>query len=212
MIELWLRIQKLTRNVASGVSGTNCFRDDLLPEPTFYATMLSSYSDGIILSRRLEYGLSVLNYLPDPGRLLNDLLLYPGMFLASNSTDTAICGVAAGLAKGCPTGSGSPPCRRRTCHIKAEIVSQDSFLILAIGTRTNHFNYLSKLILRRMASTEAKGQSWKYPLPLKQYIHGQWIDAKGTEFLTLLSAVDDTVVTKGIASFNSSLIICSQTL
>jgi hypothetical protein len=63
-----------------------------------------------------------------------------------------------------------------------------------------------------MASTKAKEQSWKYPLPLKQYIHGQWVDSKGAEFLTLLSAVDDTVVTKGSKSFSSSIMICSQTL
>jgi hypothetical protein len=54
-----------------------------------------------------------------------------------------------------------------------------------------------------MASTEAKEQSWKYPLPLKQYIHGQLVDSKGAESLTLLSAVHDTVVTKGSTSFNS---------
>jgi hypothetical protein len=58
-----------------------------------------------------------------------------------------------------------------------------------------------------MASTEAKEQSWKYPLPLKQYIHGQWVDSKGAEFLTLISAVDDTVVTKGSTSFNSFFMI-----
>jgi hypothetical protein len=63
-----------------------------------------------------------------------------------------------------------------------------------------------------MASTEEKGQSFKYPLPLKQYIHGQWVDSKGAEFLTLLSAVDDTVVTKGSKSFTLSIMICSQSL
>jgi hypothetical protein len=61
-----------------------------------------------------------------------------------------------------------------------------------------------------MASTELKGQSWKYLLPLKQYIHGQWVGSKGAEFLTLLSAVDDTVVTKGSTSSNSWTMICSR--
>jgi hypothetical protein len=83
------------------------------------------------------------------------------------------------LAKGCPTGSGSPTCRRRTCHIKAEMVPQDYIIDLGHKYGTNHFTYLSKLILQKMASTKAKEQSWKYPLPLKQYIHGQLVDSKG---------------------------------
>jgi acyl-CoA reductase-like NAD-dependent aldehyde dehydrogenase len=47
-----------------------------------------------------------------------------------------------------------------------------------------------------MASAQENG-SWKYPLPLNNYINGKWQDNEGKKFLTVYSAVDDSIVTEG---------------
>ena len=39
--------------------------------------------------------------------------------------------------------------------------------------------------------------TFKYPLHTQQYIHGQWVDSKSSERMTLRSALDDAVITEG---------------
>jgi len=46
--------------------------------------------------------------------------------------------------------------------------------------------------------------AFKYPLPTKQFIHGEYVDSKGTERLTLRSSRDDTVVSDEIQLANAA--------
>ena len=46
---------------------------------------------------------------------------------------------------------------------------------------------------------------FKYPIPTQQYIHSQFIDAKGRERATLRSAIDDSVVVQGRMEFHALL-------
>lgn len=45
-----------------------------------------------------------------------------------------------------------------------------------------------------MTALSSNNNSFRYPLPVQQFIHGQWVDAKGSEVLRLVSSVDDSVV------------------
>ena len=47
--------------------------------------------------------------------------------------------------------------------------------------------------------------AFKYPIPTQQYIHGQFVDAKGRERATLRSAIDDLVVVQGRMEFHALL-------
>jgi hypothetical protein len=44
----------------------------------------------------------------------------------------------------------------------------------------------------------------KFPLPLQPYINGEFVDSVGAEKHTLVSAVNDQVITKGIFYLSSS--------
>ena len=46
---------------------------------------------------------------------------------------------------------------------------------------------------------------FKYPIPMQQYIHGQFVDAKGRECAMLRSAIDDSVVVQGRMEFHALL-------
>ncbi|KAF2022758.1 aldehyde dehydrogenase [Setomelanomma holmii] len=45
--------------------------------------------------------------------------------------------------------------------------------------------------------------SFKYPIPTQQFIHGEFVDAKGTQKVTLKSAVDDSVIVEDFIFANS---------
>jgi len=53
---------------------------------------------------------------------------------------------------------------------------------------------------------------FKYPIPTQQYIHGQFVDAKGRERATLRSAIDDSVVVQGRMEFHALLFTCQKML
>jgi len=46
---------------------------------------------------------------------------------------------------------------------------------------------------------------FKYPIPTQQYIHGQFVNAKGRERATLRLAIDDSVVVQGRMEFHALL-------
>ena len=47
-------------------------------------------------------------------------------------------------------------------------------------------------------------KTFDYPLPTKQFIHGEYVDAKGVERLTLRAAVDGSVVADNFACANTA--------
>ena len=46
---------------------------------------------------------------------------------------------------------------------------------------------------------------FKYSISMQQYIHGQFVDAKGRERATLSSAIDDSVAVQGRIEFHALL-------
>ncbi|KAI9832292.1 MAG: hypothetical protein M1819_004470 [Sarea resinae] len=52
-------------------------------------------------------------------------------------------------------------------------------------------------------SRHSSDRTFKYPLPTKPYIHGQFVDSKGRERLTLRSAVDDSLISDEVQCANA---------